>query len=424
MKNSQYRAYKGNILYSQDKDTLLSWDNSYILVQDGIIRGVYRQLPAEFPKENLIDWGDRLIIPGFCDMHVHAPQFLQRGLGMDKDLLDWLNTYTYPSESKFSDPEYAEKVYSLFVEELLRQGTLQVNCFPSIHYEASSILFKLLEKRGLFAFSGKLNMDQNSPEYYIEDTEQSLKETERFITEHLGRSGNNQVAIIPRFTITCSEELLAGLGKLVQKYSLPVHSHMCEAVNEMKVVQELFPNYKNGAEIFAQNNLLGQTPTIMAHCIFMDDDVLELMKNPNCLAVHCPEATVNINAGGIMPVKKLLDMGINLALGSDIGSGANLSIARGIAATIQLSKIRTMYDQEWGAVNLAEAFYMATRSGGRYFDKVGAFEEGYCFNALVIDDNNLPGVGLTSVERLERFCYAGDDRNIVERYILGQEIQL
>ena len=85
----------------------------------------------------------------------------------------------------------------------------------------------------------------------------------------------------------------------------------------------------------------------MAHCIFMDDDVLELMKNPNCLAVHCPEATVNINAGGIMPVKKLLDMGINLALGSDIGSGANLSIARGIAAAIQLSKIRTMYDQEW-----------------------------------------------------------------------------
>jgi guanine deaminase len=217
---------------------------------------------------------------------------------------------------------------------------------------------------------------------------------------------------------------LAGLGSLTDKYGVPVHSHMCEAVNEMKLCKELFPEYKNGAEIFYKNNLLGQTPTIMAHCIFMDEDVLELMKNPNCMAVHCPDATANINAGGIMPVKKLLEMGINLAIGSDIGSGASLSIARGIASTIQHSKIRNMFDPQWGAVNLAEAFYMATRSGGRYFKNVGAFEEGYCFNALVIDDSNMYSEDIIPVERLERFCYAGDDRNICMRYIMGKEVEI
>lgn len=420
---SNYKAYRGNIVYSHNKDTLVIKENSHILVLDGVVKGICRELPEGFPRGNIIDWGNNLIIPGFCDMHVHAPQFLQRGIGMDRELLDWLNTYTYPTEAKFKDKDHARKVYTSFVDELLRQGTLHVNCFPSIHYEASEILFDILEQRGLFAFTGKLNMDQNSPDYYIEDTEQSIVDTEKFIREHK-KNGHVMASIVPRFTITCSEKLLDGLGSLSVKYGVPVHSHMCEAVNEMKVVGELFPGYKNGAEIFYKNNLLGQRPTIMAHCIFMDDDVLKLMKNPNCMAVHCTDATANINAGGIMPVKKLLEMGINLALGSDIGSGANLSIAKGIASTIQHSKIRNMFDPQWKAVTLSEAFYMATRSGGRYFNNVGAFEDGYCFNALVIDDSNMYGEDLSPVERLERFCYAGDDRNICKRYILGKEVNI
>ncbi len=417
------KAYHGNIIYSKSKDALICEANSYVLVEGNRVKKVVKDIPAEFPKNNIIEWGNSLIIPGFCDMHVHAPQFLQRGMGMDKELLDWLNTYTFPNEALFQDENHAKKVYSMFVKELLKQGTLHVNCFPSIHYKASQILLDILKENKLFAFTGKLNMDQNSPDYYIESTEKSLEETEKFLMSN-NKAENVRPSIIPRFTITCSESLLSGLGKLSQKYEAPIHSHMCEAVNEMKVVSELFPNYKNGAEIFYKNNLLGQRPTIMAHCIFMDDDVLALMKNENCMAVHCPDATANVNSGGIMPVKKLLDMGINLALGSDIGAGVSAGIYRAIATTIQHSKIRNMYDDSWEAVKLSEAFYMATKSGGRYFDKVGSFEEGYCFNALVINDDNFGNENLSPIERLERFCYLGDDRNIVARYILAEEISL
>ncbi|MGB5823526.1 MAG: amidohydrolase family protein [Proteocatella sp.] len=420
---SKAKAYKGNVIYSKDKDTLVCSESSYIIVAEGRVVEVCAQLSDDFPSEDIVDWGEKLIIPGFCDMHVHAPQFLQRGMGMDKELMDWLNAYTFPNEAMFSDKSHARTVYGWFVEELLRQGTLHVNCFPSIHYEASEILFEILVEKGMFAFTGKLNMDQNSPDYYIEDTNRSIYDTDRFLEQHKIR-GNVKGSIVPRFTITCSEKLLNGLGKLSEKYQAPVHSHLCESINEMKVVKELFPDYKNGAEIFYQNELLGQRPTLMAHCIFMDDDVLKLMKNPNCMAVHCPDATSNVNAGGIMPVKKLLEMGINLAIGSDIGAGASMSIAKGIATTIQHSKIRNMFDSQWEAVNFAEAFYMATRSGGRYFDGVGAFEDGYCFNALVIDDSSMHGLEISPLERLERFCYIGDDRNICMRYILGKEIKI
>ena len=416
-------AYFGNILYSADKDTLISREKSYILVENGLVVAILPALPEGFPSENIVDWGEDLIIPGFCDMHTHPPQFSQRGVGMDQELLTWLQTYTFPNEAKFQDVEHAKRIYTLFANELIKQGTLHVNCFPTVHYKASEILFDILADKGIFAFTGKLNMDQNCPDYYIEDTARSIADTGRFIDMHR-YGGNVRPSIVPRFTINCSEKLLAGLGALAIKYGVPVHSHMCEAINEMKMCRELFPQYKNGAEIFHKNNLLGQTPTIMAHCIFMDDDVLELMQNPNCMAVHCPDATANINAGGIMPVKKLLQMGVNLAIGSDIGSCGSLSIARGIATTIQHSKIRNMYCPEWDAVTFPEAFYMATLSGGRYFGKTGSLAQGYHFNALVIDDSGFCSDGFSPIERLERFCYLGDDRNIRMRYILGKEVSV
>ncbi len=416
-------AYFGNILYSADKDTLMSREKSYILVENGLVVDIIPALPEDFPSDKIIDWGDNLIIPGFCDMHTHPPQFSQRGVGLDQELLTWLHTYTFPNEAKFHDADHARKVYSLFANELIKQGTLHVNCFSTLHYEASTILFDVLADKGIIAFTGKLNMDQNCPDYYIESTERSIEETDRFMSTHQHR-GNVRASIVPRFTINCSETLLAGLGQLAVKYGAPVHSHMCEAINEMKVCRELFPQYKNGAEIFYKNNLLGQTPSIMAHCIFLDDDVIKLMKNANCMAVHCPDATANINAGGIMPVKKLLEMGINLAIGSDIGSCESLSIARGVATTIQHSKIRNMYCPEWDAVTFSEAFYMATLSGGRYFGQTGSLAPGYQFNALIIDDSSFYSDGLSPMERLERFCYLGDDRNIRMRYLLGNEVLL
>jgi cytosine/adenosine deaminase-related metal-dependent hydrolase/predicted RNA-binding protein with TRAM domain len=222
-----YKAYLGNVIYSQDKDTLVVKEKSYILVQDGIVQGIFKDLPEGFPQENIIDWGNNLIIPGFSDMHVHASQFLQRGMGMDKKLLDWLNTYTYPTEAKFQDKEHAKKIYGLFVDELVRQGTLHVNCFSSIHYEASEILFELLLERGLFAFTGKLNMDQNSPEFYLEDTvfktnmEAAVEIARQLRLRNIG--GIIIVDFIDMDTPEHKEEIIAKLEEQFQRDKVKTH---------------------------------------------------------------------------------------------------------------------------------------------------------------------------------------------------------
>ena len=425
MESSARRAYCGHVLHSRNKDTIVARENACVIVESGLVREILDRLPEGFPPEAVVDCSDRLIIPGFCDLHTHAPQFLQRGLGMDLPLLDWLNVHTYPTEAAFADPAHARAIYTRFADELLRQGTLAVCPFPTLHEEASDILFCTLAERGLYAFCGKLNMDRNGPPGYIETTAASVASTARFLDTHPG-SGNVRPCIVPRFTLTCTDTLLEALGGLAARYGVPVHSHVSESIEEIEAVRALFPHDPNGLSIFRRHGLAGRTPAIMAHCIFPDEETSRMLASMDIWAVHCPEATANIAAGGIMPVKQLLASGATLALGSDIGSGSRLSIASAIAATVRHSKLRRILFPEWDAVTFAEAFWMGTRSGGRLFGNVGAFEPGWAFNALVIDDGAMPmpQAGLTPVERLERFCYCGDDRWIRARYIQGEEIRV
>ena len=425
MENATRRAYRGHVLYSQDKDTLVSRADACLIVENGLVREICDHVPEAFPEDAVVDWSDRLIIPGFCDLHTHAPQFLQRGLGMDLPLLQWLDVHTYPTEAAFADPAHARDIYTQFTDELLRQGTLAVCPFPTLHEEASDILFRALAERKLYAFSGKLNMDRNGPPDYIETTEASVASTARFLETHPG-SGNVKPCLVPRFTLTCTDELLDALGKLAGRYDVPVHSHVSESIEEIEAVRALFPHDPNGLSIFRRHGLAGRTPAIMAHCTFPDEETIRMLASMDVWVVHCPEATANIAAGGIMPVKQLLACGAALALGSDIGSGACLSIASAVAATVRYSKLRRFLFPEWDAVTFAEAFWMGTRSGGRLFGQIGAFEPGWAFNALVIDDNAMPmpKAGLAPAERLERFCYCGNDRWIRARYIQGEEIKV
>lgn len=414
-------VHAGNIIYSGRDKKLICRKQGFVVLEDGLVEGVYPVVPQEYRNAHLIDHGKALIIPAFSDLHLHAPQFYQRGVGMDRLLLDWLDTYTFPQEGRFSDLEYAGNAYEQFTSELIRQGTLQAAVYATVHYESTSILFDIFEKKGLYGYIGKLNMDQRCPEYLKEETLHSLKETERFICEHSG-SKRVRPIITPRFAISCSEPLIEGLGRLVKRYQVPFQTHLCESLEERKSVSELFSSYSFDAQIYERYGLFDSPLSLLAHCIYLEPEDIRVMKDHGAVAVHCPDSNINVTAG-LMPARRLLGEELTIALGSDIGGGHEVPIYRAIARAIQVSKLRGLLYGKEERLSLEEAFYFATRSAGECFGQIGAFEKGYHFNALIIDDSRFSGPQRSLAERLERFCYIGDDRDITERYVDGKLLE-
>ena len=416
----EIQIFKGNIIFTPTPEEIKIYANSYIVVKSGIVEGIYEKLPDVYRVETVNDYGQRLILPGFVDLHVHAPQFYQCGIGLDKELIDWLNEHTFPQENRFSDLAYARKAYSLFVDELIRQGTTRACIFATIHKESTELLFEILIEKGIGAFVGKVNMDRNCPDFLREATETSIQESEELIIKY-GKHLRVKPILTPRFAPTCSEELLDAIGKLAKQYNLPVQSHLSENRNEVKWVNELFPSHSTYSDVYNNYGLFGQIPTLMAHGIYLTEKELGLIKDNDVMLVHCPESNVNI-ASGIMRVRELLQRGIRIGLGSDVGAGHSLAMSKVVVRAIQLSKLMKVFDFQASPLTTAEAFYMATKGGGSFFGKVGSLEKGYLFDAIVVEDDQRITRYLSLEEQLQRFLYVGDASNIIARFVQGWQV--
>ena len=395
----------------------------YIAVEDdGIIDGVYTELPEELANEPITDYGDRLLIPAMNDMHVHAPQYRNQGLAMDLELLPWLQNYTFPEELKYADTAYAERMYSRFVRDLWRYGTMRVVAFASVHLESTKVLMRLLNKAGMGGLVGKVNMNRNCPEALQESVSDARKACDELMREFDRDDSLVRPIITPRFIPSCTPEMLEACGEMVRKYQLPVQSHLSENHSEIELVKTLEPESKHYADAYNRYGLLGETPTIMAHCVWTDGDELQMLRERGVMVAHCPTSNLNI-ASGMAPIRRFLDEGIAVGLGSDMSGGHDLSIFRMMVYAVQTSKMHYQRDNSKAFLSLAEAFWIATKSAGSFFGKVGSFEPGYEFDALVIDDKELMiDDSYTLLQRLERFVYIGDDRHITARYCQGRLI--
>lgn len=416
------QIYKGNILFTKIKDKFEIIENGFIIVKNGKILDLYKNLPSEYQNFEVIDFSDNLIIPGMNDLHCHAPQFRNLGMAMDKELIPWLDNYTFPEEGKFKSIEYSDKVYKNFIKEVWRHGTTRIAVFATVHKDSSIRLMDLFKQSGLGALVGKVNMNINCTDDLLENTEKSISDTEYILENYYNADELVNPIITPRFIPSCNSELLKSLGDLAIKYNVPTQSHLSENLGEIDWVKQLQPESEFYGDAYNRFNLFGQTKTLMAHCVYSCDKELELMKKNNVFAVHCPNSNLNLGSG-IMPVRKFLDNDINIALGSDISGGHDLSIFKVMVNAIQCSKLLWVNsNKQVDFLTLSEAFYMATKGGGSFFGKVGSFEKNYDFDALVLDDSNLNPESYSLIERLERFIYIGDDRNIIHRYVRGEEI--
>ena len=417
----------GAVVYSKDKDKLICFDDAYAVSLDGISEGVFPFLPEEYKELPLIETGGKLIIPGFTDLHIHAPQYQFRGNGMDIELLPWLETYTFPEEARYSDLSYAERAYKIFAEELKNGATVRASVFATSHTGATLRLMELLEESGLVTFVGRVNMDRNVPDYYVEETEASISGTEEWLREAEKKGfSRTRPVITPRFTPSCSRELMTGLKKLAERYAAPVQSHLSENLSEIEWVHKLEPDTSCYADSYVKAGIMNKgIPCIMAHCVWSDEKEQEILKDNNVFIAHCPDSNTNLSSGAA-PVKCYLEKGMNVGLATDVAGGHTASMINAIRSAIQVSKLRNrLYDRDTKALTFEEAFYMATKGGGAFFGKAGSFDKGYSFDALILDDLSIPTAreDLSAKERAERFIYLGDDRYISGKIVAGKRIR-
>ena len=428
------KILKGNIIFTKEMQQFETYEQGYLVVEDGNVLLASSELPEIYHNIPVEDMGDKLIIPGFVDLHVHAPQWLNTGIGYSRELLPWLNEYTFPLESAFENIEFANEKYKDFIYDLWDAGTTRACIFATKHKPATKVLIDLLKSSGLGAYVGKVNMDRNSIPELQETTEQSITETLEILQEDTTLyqysattpvvSPLVQYMLTPRFVPSTTPELMKTLGEIAVKYNLPIQSHLCENRGEVAWVKELHPDIDSFTEVYNHFGLLQPGRTIMAHCIYTTEAEVELLKSKNVYVAHCPQSNFNL-ASGIMPLRKYLNKQIPVGIGSDVGGGNVLNMTQHIIASIHASKMYYVDHSEYEPLSISEAFYLATKGGGSFFGKVGSFEEGYEFDALVIDDSNLSGNGTLSLEeRLEKFIYAGSSQNIKKRIVRGKEVVL
>lgn len=412
----------GNWLSAARNEKLEIHEQSWLLAEDGKIKSLGKEKPQVAESVRVHNFGDKLLIPPFSDLHLHAVQAMNCGLGLDLTLLDWLKTYTYPEESRFADPAYAEAVFRRVIHELWKFGSLNSIIFSSLHKEATLLLMKLMQEAGLRAYVGKVNMDRLSPDYLHESAEESLAATREWLEESKAYGALVKPIITPRFAPSCTDQLLEGLGLIVEDYDLPLQSHLNETPEEVALVHELFPRAQNYLEVYEHFGLLPRGKTVMAHCIYNSREEEALLLEKQITIAHCPSSNMNI-ASGISRIRDYMKEGFLIGLGSDISGGESLSMQQVIKDALKSSALLSRKRKlAVPPLSLNEIFYLATRGGRAFYPESGGFEEGLSCDFLVVDDEveKLPRQ-FSLEERLHRFLYYASPEEITTR-VLAAEI--
>ena len=407
-------AIKGDLIWTEKPDSFMTMHDGYITVSDGRITSV----SSERPSADIVDRSGCLVIPGLSDLHIHAPQYVFMGMHMDEELLEWLEKHTFPAEAAFSDTGFAREAYGSFAEALLKTPTTRLSAFGTIHEDSTLILMDILGKAGFHGYVGKVNMDRNSPDSLVEDTDESIASTRSFIERSSAYSSIRPI-ITPRFIPSCSDRLLKELGRIASGLSIPIQSHLDENRSEIEWVASLCPWARDYASAYDSFSLLTDR-TIMAHCVWMTDDEIDLLKARGTYIAHSPTSNLNLSSG-IAPVRHFLDKGLSVGLATDVAGGSSLSLLTVMQDAVKASKMRwRLQDDSAKPLSLSEVFYLASKGGGSFFGSVGSFEPGFDADIVILDEAEGFRTSCHSIEeRLEMAVYRSSELPVKEKYIRG-----
>lgn len=428
-KGGALTVYLGHIVDPIDEDNYRDIPEGALVVSsDGLIEAVgnWSELESHYSANagihaRVINCGQKLIMPGMIDMHIHLPQVTQIGKSGDT-LLSWLEKYIFPAESRFSDLSYAEKIAAWFFDQLACNGTTLAVVFTTIHKEATDAAFSIAAAKGMRAIMGKVLMDRNAPAALLEDSKKSISDSENLAAKWHGHDdGRLLYAFTPRFAITATDELLKECGKLWQSNpGTYMHTHLSESIEEVKKVSSLFPDSRSYLDVYDRSGLCGSR-SVFAHSIHLDDENLNLLHRKKCALAHCPSSNFFLKSG-IFPIERVKSAGVQFGLGSDVAAGPQMSIF-GV-----MKDANFIQPQIW--ISPRELFYRATRGGAKALqldDRLGSLESGKEADFIIVDPTLKNACPRDILEHetddiLSALVFLGDDRMIDATYIRGRQV--
>lgn len=421
------QAYRASVLhfvadpaFSEDATR---WHEDGLLIVDGahiVAAGDYAQLKDRLPPGTpLHDYRGKLILPGFIDTHTHYPQS-EMIASPAPGLLPWLETYTFPTEKKFADPDHARDVAGFFIDELLRNGTTTAMVYCTVHPVSAEAFFAESDARNLRMVGGKCMMDQNCPDYLRDTAESSARETEDLINKWHKR-GRQLVAITPRFAPTSSVAQLQLAGELAGAYpDTFIQTHVAENTDEVAWVQSLFPQSRSYLAVYEQFGLL-RPRAMYAHCIWLDDEDRARMRDTQSAAAVCPTSNLFLGSG-LFDFARADAAQMMLSLATDVGGGTSFSMLQTMNEAYKVARMAGSY------LPALRMFYLATLGAARCMQLegvIGNFAAGAEADFIVLDPQATPLLARRTgrVESLEELLFAlallGDDRVVRATYAAG-----
>jgi len=429
------KLLRGRLLSFKRAPQSLTDTESYLYETDGALlldggkiaaSGSYADVKAAAPDgTEEIDHRPHLIMPGFIDTHLHFPQ-MQVIASYAANLLEWLNTYTFPEECRFVESAHAEKIATHFYDELIRHGTTTAVAYCSVHKTSADAYFAEAMKRGMCMVGGKVMMDRNAPQGLLDTPEMGYDETRAVIAEWHGK-GRNHVAIAPRFAITSTPAQMEAAATLAREFpDLHIQTHLSENHDEIKYTCELYPEAVDYTDIYARYGLLGKK-TLFGHCIHLSDREADAMSEAGSVAVHCPTSNLFLGSG-LFPLKALSrrEKPVRIGVATDIGGGSSYSMLRTMD---EAYKIQQLLGER---LNPLDSYYHMTLGNAEALslaDSIGTLDTGTDADIVVLNAAATPAMALkmdvvkTLVEELFLLQTMGDDRSIVETYVAGNAMK-
>lgn len=434
--NDSIQIFKGEVFYF--KDSPLKREDSYRYYPDGALvvsegkvmeAGPYDRLKEKYNNAYLTDYSGKLLMPGLIDSHIHYPQSEMIGM-YGKQLLDWLNQYTYPTEEAFASQEHAEKVARLFVNELFRNGTTCCMAYATVHKTSVDALFSVASEYNMRMLTGKVMMNRNAPQA-LTDTEESGYTDSRALIESWHKNGRNLYVVTPRFSITSTHGQLITAARLHEEYpDTYIQTHLSENKGEIDSTLSLSPECLDYLEVYERAGLVTDR-SVFGHCIHLSDSECRRMAEAGAIIAHCPTSNLFLGSG-LFNMQQANRINIQTTLATDVGGGSSFSLWKTMAESYKIQQLNGY------SMSVFESLYKCTRGTAKALvldDKIGSFEPGREADFIVVDctatssqqirKEYLQRNGKWTLEnKLFGLQTLGDDRNIAATYLMGSPVYL